>query len=452
MNRLYLFAIVAVTPFLSACESMKAMDKALYSIADGVAPEDTVTGQRSLNTTDRPAQIAKGNAPIDELIAKAKAENVPLNEEVDAQQYDRLQRIFKRIHAVSHFADEDWQLVFTPSSQFNAFVTGGTYIVVHQGLLDGLETDDEIAAVLGHEMAHVAAGHIFERQAHQNILALTGKKSIKQEGYTEAFTSINEQEADRVGILYAALAGYDPYAASNVWTRFAAKSETQWSYFRDHPADNERAVQTKETASKVADYYTAGELNPQHAELLGCNSLWCKKDKQIAAGEGGGLVAAVEGVLDTMTKNEQAKAERARQQTEMARQQYEQRIGRKLPSYYSYATPDAQVIKLNKPYKGVTTYNNRPVKGKTQTWFMQNHRGEIEGIYTEMVGYEMVRGKLTLQRKVSETTYEFQWANNGLTGSTLLEFSTDGTTFDGTWNFHQNPNIGGTWSGKTSRY
>ena len=93
-----------------------------------------------------------------------------LNAGVDRRSYNRLLGIFQRVHSVSHFANENWKIVLLPEDGFNAFVTGGTYVAVYQGLMDEVRDDAAVAAVIGHEIGHVAANHVFEKQ--QLMIAL----------------------------------------------------------------------------------------------------------------------------------------------------------------------------------------------------------------------------------------------------------------------------------------
>ena len=118
-------------------------------------------------------------------------------------------------------------------------------------------TDDELAAVLGHEIAHVAANHRYENSKDLIMLTQALMKGDTDASIEYAHKANDEAEADRIGILYAALAGYDPYAASGVWGRLARGNRSPWSYFRTHPSESDRELSTRMTASQVIQYRNA---------------------------------------------------------------------------------------------------------------------------------------------------------------------------------------------------
>ena len=85
-----------------------------------------------------------------------------------------------------------------------------------QGLLD-VTNDAELAFIIGHEIAHSSAGHIEESESFVSAKDLVGDKP--KENFSTALTNIHEQEADKIAVLYAAVAGYDPCAGANYFDR-----------------------------------------------------------------------------------------------------------------------------------------------------------------------------------------------------------------------------------------
>lgn len=311
--------IAAIAASMTGCQTLKTVDQGLYNAAEVVSERDLVTGKRSLSTADRNAQIQQGNSYIQQMLAEEKKAGRKVNGELDAAQYERLVRIFDRIHQVSHLRNERWIPLLIDRDSFNAFTTGGTYIVVHNQLMQQLSSDDEVAAVIGHEVAHTVANHIGEAQTHQMASRLSGSKSAGQRGYQAAFTHENEREADRVGILYSALAGYDPSAASAIWQRqYQQEGNARTLFAHDHPVNAERAAETGYIADKVKPYYRAGEQNPRYPELLQNNSLWQQSTGGPAAGEGGGVMAILSTAAGAYMQHEQTKAEMKRQQQRSA--------------------------------------------------------------------------------------------------------------------------------------
>lgn len=286
----------------------------MYQVADSVSERDRITGKRTLSTASRGQQIAQGNQVIKQLIAAEKKAGRSINSALNKREYERLVRVFDRIHQVSHLNKERWEPVLIDRDSFNAFTTGGTYIVVHDGLMKQLKSDDELAAVLGHEIAHTVANHVFERQTHQMTTLITGSSAAKRSGYQAAFTHESEIEADEVGILYAALAGFDPYAASRIWARqYQQQGSARGLFFHDHPVNKERAALTRQVADKVKTYYRRGRQSPNYEALRENNTLWRKRDDQRIAGEGGGLAAVLGTALGAYVQHQETKIEANRQ-------------------------------------------------------------------------------------------------------------------------------------------
>lgn len=299
---------------LAGCQTLQRVDQGLYQVAESVSERDRVTGQRSLSLADRQAQIQQGNAYVDKLLAQEKQKGRAVNSALDRQQYQRLVRVFDRIHQVSHLQQERWEPLLIKRDSFNAFTTGGTYIVVHSKLLETLQDDAELAAVLGHEIAHTVANHVFERQTHAQISALAGSNSARRSGYQAAFTHESEREADRIGILYSALAGYDPLAASRIWQRqYAAEGNARALFHHDHPVNAERYQETLKVGKAVLPYYQKGRINPKSAALLDNNVLWRKNSGETAVGEGGGLSALLSTAFGAYVQHQEAKVEERRQ-------------------------------------------------------------------------------------------------------------------------------------------
>jgi hypothetical protein len=333
------------------------IDKSLYQMSNSVSSIDRVTGQRTFNITRRPAQIAQSNAEIEKFIQQAKNENMPLNEEVDAEGYARLLEVFERVHSVSHLKDEDWNLLLIPDDTFNAFVNGGTYVVVHKGMLDGIESDDEIAAILGHELAHVAANHRYEMQSHFVAAYLKGSKSVSRNTFQAAFTHENEEEADEVGILYATLAGYDPNAASHLWKRMYENEGDFSVVVVNHPINSERYNRSAELAQLYMPYYIEGKTNPDAELALENNPVFGRAQNNVSnleVGAGGGLVSLIEVVGKGLEQHYQARAEEIRQETRIIKIK---RINRSLV-YLDKEINDPHTVTARVQYNGYETLNN----------------------------------------------------------------------------------------------
>ena len=309
-----LLGCLMLVGLLTGCEAMRSVDQGLYNATEAISERDRITGQRTLSTASRGQQIAQGNAVVEQFIAAENKAGRKVNGELSRKAYERLVRVFDRIHRISHLRKERWRPILIDKSSFNAFTTGGTYIVVHLGLMEQLSDDAELAAVLGHEIAHTVANHVFERQTHQTAALIAGSEAARQGGYQAAFTHEREIEADEVGILYSALAGFDPYAASRIWERqYRKEGSARGLFFHDHPVNPERALLTRRVADKVKAYYRKGQQNPNYAALLESNVLWQKQHETAKAGEGGGLSAFLGTALGAYVQHQETKQEANRQ-------------------------------------------------------------------------------------------------------------------------------------------
>ncbi|MDB5942524.1 MAG: peptidase [Ramlibacter sp.] len=169
-------------------------------------------------------------------------------------------------------ANWKWEVNLIGSNQINAFCMPGGKIVFYSGILDQLKlTEDEIAMVMGHEMAHALREHARERMAKgaltsvgANVLVqVLGMGQVGQAltGYGAQLLSLkfsrsDESEADLVGMEIAARAGYDPRAAVTLWKKMgqAAKaSPPQW--ISTHPSGTSRIAQLQKNLPKVMPLY-----------------------------------------------------------------------------------------------------------------------------------------------------------------------------------------------------
>ena len=310
---------------LCACESIvemaKTTDTLLHETAGTLTKVDKVTGRRSLNLDTKQREYERGASTFAQILsdptkvgAQPGATPVPATD----PRYRRLERIFARIVSASHAADEsgtsaEFALIDDP--QWNALALGGNKTVFFTGLTESLN-DDELAAVVGHELAHNTAAHISEHAAAR-IVSLATERGRKK-GWSEAYTYKHEQEADDLGILYAALAGYDPYGAAALWKK---RADSGYEWFRTHPTSAERARRNKETAGKVRQYYRPGRVNPEAKAVLDCNVVYCQREAlPLKPGSGGGLVALAEAIQSIRQQYKEIKNEWKRQKDEIGRQ------------------------------------------------------------------------------------------------------------------------------------
>jgi predicted Zn-dependent protease len=267
---LAVLAVVIGAATLTGCETM---NKAAQATADYVAPPDPVTGQRTANLVSEPKEIALGNQYETQILADYKSKNVGVD--VDAASLAKIKDLLGRLTAVSHRPKLPWRVHLVETGDWNAFATAGGLVVVFRGLYNDIN-EDELAGVLGHEISHVTCRHITEslsqQQAASLFNAVTSEKALTGDYYKAAYSTIHEDEADRIGLLYMSLAGYNPDVVPLLWQRMDKKygsDPKQYHYLYDHSLNADRAAKTGKLAPVAKQYYVGEhQQNPQFAQVL----------------------------------------------------------------------------------------------------------------------------------------------------------------------------------------
>lgn len=184
-----------------------------------------------------------------------------------------------------------WEVqVINDPKTVNAFCMAGGKMAIYTGMWERLKaTDDEIAQVMGHEIAHALADHTRERMSIAMTsavatttaaialgsrdsgagtgLALTGMQLASVLAIQLPNSREGESEADQIGIELAARAGYDPKAAVTLWEKMAKESggKQPAEFFSTHPSPQNRAARLAELGTKVQPYYLAAKQNPVEA-------------------------------------------------------------------------------------------------------------------------------------------------------------------------------------------
>jgi len=201
----------------------------------------------------------------------------------DAAANAQVQRVAERLKNVIQLQGAAWEFVVFDDAEPNAFALPGGKVGVHTGILPITLNDAGLAAVVGHEIGHVIARHGGERASHGmlaqagsavlgGVLGATGKMSgatvgaIQQAygvgaqvGALLPFSRKQELEADKLGALYMAKAGYDPEEAVNLWVRFAKykaeKGGGSPKFMSTHPSDEKRIEELREFLPEANKHY-----------------------------------------------------------------------------------------------------------------------------------------------------------------------------------------------------
>jgi predicted Zn-dependent protease len=222
--------------------------------------------------------------PSDQLASMAAAQFGQLKQETpisrDPTYNAMLQRVGERIAYVAapDMPNAQWEfVVFDDDEQINAFAMPGGKVAVYTGIFKVAKTDADLAVVVGHEIAHVAAGHGNERVSHQ-LLAAGGALALQigtsdmdssdrqllmaaygagaTVGVILPYSRYHESEADEIGLIYAAKAGYDPRAAIGFWEQMEAqKGGAPPEFLSTHPAGSTRIKKLNELMPKAYQVY-----------------------------------------------------------------------------------------------------------------------------------------------------------------------------------------------------
>lgn len=215
--------------------------------------------------------------PSDEEIARKAAELQTRAKAHFEDQKRRVERVGRRLletipgHPNVQFA------IVNGDPSINAGATFGQ-VAVTSGMLNFVHDDDEMAVVLGHELAHIEQGHVMKGAVSSlalNVLAIVLESRAPGAGqaaggigqlFLNHYTQNQEREADDVGLRYAYAAGYDPTAAVGLQERLAVEVPQSMSagYFDTHPSSVERAV----AARLEAEQLLAGGDPPGRSEVL----------------------------------------------------------------------------------------------------------------------------------------------------------------------------------------
>ena len=236
-----------------------------------------VTGRTQFTGLVSPSQeMQLGLTSFDEL-----KKTTPISHDPAANAL--VQKVGKRIAAVASadMPNAQWEFVVFDSKEANAFCLPGGKVGIYTGILPITKDENGLATVIGHEVAHAVARHGAERMsqgmAEQGIGQLLGMslsnydprvQAIVNTAYgvgTQAFIALpysraQESEADHIGLIYMARAGYDPQTAVEFWQRFMKYNAQQGGnstpvFLRTHPTDAARIQQLKKWLPEAQAQY-----------------------------------------------------------------------------------------------------------------------------------------------------------------------------------------------------
>lgn len=260
-----LIALVAATLLLTSCGSVP------------------ITGRRQLNLVSDQEVLSSSLSQYSSYMQGAKRS-------ANTTQSAMVTRVGRKLAAATEsylnnngLSEEvknfSWEFNLVQDDQLNAFCMPGGKIVVYEGLMKIISSDDELAVVLGHEVAHAVAKHSNERMSQQLLTqygaqvlsgALSNKSSAvrsvansvygigAQYGMTLPFSRKHESEADYMGLILMTIAGYNPDVAVGFWQKMSAGGSAAVPEFMStHPSDQTRISDIQKHLPEVKQKYGA---------------------------------------------------------------------------------------------------------------------------------------------------------------------------------------------------
>lgn len=233
-----------------------------------------VTGRASLDMVEDSDVTAKSKEAFAQMKASQRIST-------DRAKIERLQEVGERIAETVFWdvPDAEWEfVVFHSPGEVNAFAMAGGKVGVYSGAFDMATTDDQLAVIVAHEIAHVTAKHVHEKLSQDMLVQAGGiAASVATAGYgsltSTAISSVytlgsgviglsfdrgKEREADHIGLIYMARSGYNPRAAIELWEKMdqvksGQKVPPEW--MSTHPSHQDRMARLYEWMPEAEAVY-----------------------------------------------------------------------------------------------------------------------------------------------------------------------------------------------------
>ncbi len=245
-----------------------------------------ITGRKQLNMIPAQEMLSLSSQQYGEFLKEHKLSD-------DKESAEMVKRVGKRIQsAVTHFLVQqnradllegyNWEFNLVEDKQANAWCMPGGKVVVYTGILPITKDETGLAVVMGHEIAHAIAEHGSERMSQELVrqlggmaldvalndkpeetraLWLTAYGLGSEVGVMLPYSRMHESEADHLGLIFMAMAGYDPSYAPEFWERMKSLNNTPKppEFLSTHPSDETRIANLKKWLPEAMRYYNKAE-------------------------------------------------------------------------------------------------------------------------------------------------------------------------------------------------
>ena len=239
-----------------------------------------ITGRRQLNLISSQELISMSFAQYEQVIQKSELsdndEQTKIVKKVGLRIQKGVEQYMQENNYTNYLADFEWEFNLLKEETINAWCMPGGKVVFYTGIMEICQDEKGVAVVMGHEVAHAIAHHGRERMSSQLVAnGLLGGVSVamgQNPGMTNeilmqsigagtqigmlSFSRKHESEADKMGLIFMAMAGYDPVAAPEFWERMANRGDSQPPEFiSSHPSHETRISDLKEQIPEAMKYF-----------------------------------------------------------------------------------------------------------------------------------------------------------------------------------------------------
>ena len=241
-----------------------------------------ISGRKQLNIIPQSEMLSMSYQQYDDFLKSNKLSTDQAGTQMVKRVGGKIQKAVETFFAQNdisgYLKDFRWEFNLIESEEINAWCMPGGKVVVYTGILPVTQNEAGLAVVMGHEIAHAIAEHGGERMSQQ-LLAQMGGMALSTAlqnrpedtqalwntvfnvgatvGVLLPFSRTQESEADQLGLVFMAMAGYDPNEAVTFWQRMAAgKSGAPPEFLSTHPSDESRINNLKKLIPEAMTYYT----------------------------------------------------------------------------------------------------------------------------------------------------------------------------------------------------
>jgi predicted Zn-dependent protease len=241
-----------------------------------------VSGRKQLNIISDSEMMAMSVQQYDAVLQESQlstdTQQVEMVQRVGHNIKDAVERYFKQINRSNDLQGYEWEFNLIESEDINAWAMPGGKVAFYTGILPVCKDETGVAVVMGHEVAHAVAEHGAERMSQALLVQMGGmalSSAVENEpeqtqalwmgafglgaqvGVMLPYSRTMESESDHLGLIFMAMAGYDPNAAVSFWERMAAQKggAAPPEFLSTHPSDQTRIANIREKLPEALKHY-----------------------------------------------------------------------------------------------------------------------------------------------------------------------------------------------------